>query len=302
MGTMIGSKSFRLIFVAVCTSVFFKCGSPESGFDWQGHRGARGLMPENTIPSFLKALEYDVTTLELDVVISADNKVVVSHEHFLSPEICTDSLGNKIDQGSEMKWNIYQLTSNELGSFDCGSLPHPRFPDQKKLRVKKPLLADVFEAVKKYCHDNGLNEPSYNIELKSGDEGDHIFHPEPGVFCEIVYAEVSNQIPIEKLTIQSFDFRILRYFHNTYPEVKLSVLIENDLSPQSNIQDLGFTPSVYSSYFKTLNREQVDWLHAQGIKVVPWTVNEASEMNALIQMGVDGIITDYPNLIDKVAS
>jgi glycerophosphoryl diester phosphodiesterase len=201
-----------------------------------------------------------------------------------------------------MKWNIYQLTSSELISFDCGSLPHPRFPDQKKLQVKKPLLTDVFEAVKKYCDDKGISEPSYNIELKASEDGDHIFHPEPGVFCEIVYTEIINQIPLDRLTIQSFDFRILRYFHETYPEVKLSVLIENDQSAQSNLEELGFNPTVYSSYYKGLSKEQVDWLHAQGIKVVPWTVNEVPEMNALIQMGVDGIITDYPNLIDQVAS
>lgn len=278
------------------------CSRPEPTFDWQGHRGARGLMPENTIPAFIKALEYDIKTLELDVVISADNRVIVSHEPFLSPVICTDSLGNSIASGSEMKWNIYQLKSDELSLFDCGSLPHPRFPEQQKQTASKPTLTQVFDAVKAYCDKKGLRQPDYNIELKSSEEGDHIFHPEPSVFCELVFAEIDGKVPLEKLTIQSFDFRILRYFHEHYPNIRLSVLIENEKSAQENLAELGFNPEVYSSYYKTVTAEEVSWLHTAGMKVVPWTVNEVADMKELINLGVDGIITDYPNRISEVAS
>lgn len=259
-------------------------------------------MPENTIPAFLTALDYNVKTLELDVVISADNRVIVSHDPFLSPVFCSDSLGNPIAAGSEMKWNIYQLRSDELTLFDCGSRPHPNFPAQEKISQSKPLLADVFEAVDEYADDKGVEVPFYNIELKSNEESDHVFHPEPSVFCELVYEEIKGKLHFEKVTIQSFDFRILRYFHENYPDIKLSVLIENDRPASENLEELGFSPAVYSCYFKNLKKEEVDWLHTKGLEVVPWTVNEVPDMENLIKMGVDGIITDYPDRIEQVAS
>ncbi|CAD5248576.1 Glycerophosphodiester phosphodiesterase [Imperialibacter sp. EC-SDR9] len=296
------SKMMRNILCFGLAAFLFSCTPQVPSFDWQGHRGARGLMPENTIPAFLKAMEYDIKTLEMDVVITADNMVVVSHDSFLSPTFCTDSLGNSIAEGSEMKWNIYQMRSDELAMFDCGSKLHPGFPDQEKMSVNKPLLSEVFKAVDQYADDKGLNIPFYNIELKSDEEGDHIYHPEPSVFCELVYAEINGKVPFDKLTIQSFDFRILRYFHETYPEVKLSVLIGNDLSVEENLSQLGFIPAVYSCYFKKLTPDDVTLLHGKGLQVIPWTVNEVKEMQELIKMGVDGIITDYPNLIEQVAS
>ncbi len=292
----------RNFFALSAIVLLFACTPQVPEFDWQGHRGARGLMPENTIPAFLKAMEYNIKTLELDVVISADNKVVVSHDPYLSATFCADSLGNPIAPGSEQQWNIYQLRSDELVLFDCGSRVHTRFPEQQKLPITKPLLSEVFAAVDAYADDHGLNIPFYNIELKSDEKGDHVFHPEPSVFCELVYAAVDGKVPFEKLTIQSFDFRILRYFHETYPKVKLSVLVSNNRSVKENLDDLGFTPAVYSSEYRSLRKEDVDYLHSQGVDVIPWTVNEVSEMRALIKIGVDGIITDYPNLIDQVAS
>ncbi len=295
------AKIVRKVTFPVLLLILVACENSQSGFDWQGHRGARGLLPENTIPAFLKAVELGVSTLELDVVITADNKVVVSHEPYLSPVLCTDSLGNMLGEKSEKRWNIYQMTSSELSRFDCGSLPHPAFTQQEKMSVTKPELSTVIEEVKKYCKENDLPEPAFNIELKSREEWDHLFHPEPSVFCELVYNEVTGKISGEKLTIQSFDFRILRYFNEFYPDVRLSVLVENEKSPQENLDELGFTPEVYSSYYKNLDQAQVEWLHAKGLKVVPWTVNEVEDMKSLVEMGVDGIITDYPDRIFYVA-
>ena len=295
------AKIVHKVFLPIILLTLIACESSQSGFDWQGHRGARGLMPENTIPAFLKAVELGVSTLELDVVVTADNKVIVSHEPFLSPVICTDSLDHKISTGSENTWNIYQMTYEELVRFDCGSLPHPGFPEQAKMKAHKPGLSDVLLEVNKYCEETSKPAPSYNIELKSRAEWDHIFHPQPSVFCELVYNEINGKIPPDKLTVQSFDFRILQYFNEFYPEVRLSVLIENDKSPQENLDELGFMPEVYSSYYKNLRRSQVEWLHTEGLKVVPWTVNEVADMQALIEMGVDGIITDYPDRIFYVA-
>jgi glycerophosphoryl diester phosphodiesterase len=115
-------------------------------FDLQGHRGARGLMPENTIPAFLEALNYGVTTLELDVVITKDGEVLVSHEPYMSHEMCLKPTGETISAEEAAKYNIYKMTYAETQQFDCGMKPHPRFPEQKKIKATKPLLRNVVAA------------------------------------------------------------------------------------------------------------------------------------------------------------
>ena len=119
-------------------------------FDIQGHRGARGLRPENTIPAFLMALDSGVTTIELDVAITKDKRVVVSHEPWMSAEICLDPNGNDIPKKEEMKYNIYQMTYEQVKQFDCGLKPHERFPEQQKMKIHKPLLSDVIIAVENH--------------------------------------------------------------------------------------------------------------------------------------------------------
>jgi glycerophosphoryl diester phosphodiesterase len=266
-------------------------------FDWEGHRGARGLMPENSLPAFHKALELSVTTLEMDVTITKDKKVIVSHEPWMSPSICLDSAGNDIQAENGMKFNLYQMTYEEISQYDCGSKDYFSFPSQEKIAVNKPLLSDVFRLAEKYCRDYNRNLPYYNIEIKSQVEWDEVFHPGISEYCNLVYNVINDFVPVERVIIQSFDIRALNYFHNTYPKVKLSFLVENDGSPSKAIKILGFNPSVYSPDFHSLKPEDVQWLHSNMIKVVPWTVNDTEEMKRLIDMGVDGIITDYPDRI-----
>ena len=119
-------------------------------FDLEGHRGCRGLMPENTIPAMLKAIDLNVNTLEMDVVITADNKVVVSHDPFFSHEITTLPAGDSILENEEQKYNIYKMTYDSVEKFDVGMRPHPRFPDQEKLNVQKPLLSTLIDSVESY--------------------------------------------------------------------------------------------------------------------------------------------------------
>jgi glycerophosphoryl diester phosphodiesterase len=269
-------------------------------FDWQGHRGARGLLPENSLPAFRKALELGVNTLELDVVISKDLQVVVSHEPWFSSEICLTPDGNQIRPEEARNHNLFELDYNEIKKYDCGSLGNPRFPGQKKVSVQKPLLTDVFRMAEKYCKDEMRNEIHYNIEIKSNPEWDGIFHPDYRIFSDIVYATIDAYIPWERVTIQSFDFRILRYFHEEYPVVRLSALEESESDPEKVLESLGFSPEIYSPYYKLLKPRKVEWLHEKGIKVIPWTVNDAKDMIDLVKMGVDGIITDYPDRIPEI--
>lgn len=261
-------------------------------FDLQGHRGARGLMPENTIPAFLHALELGVTTLELDVVVSADSEVVVSHEPFISGEICLDREGKFIPEEEAYSHNLYEMTYEQIKTYECGMLPHPRFLQQEKISTIKPRLIDVFQAVEQ----SGMGEKvCYNIELKSQKHTDGIYHPDPKIFSDLVYNTIDDVIDWKRVTIQSFDLRVLQYFHQAYPHIRLALLIENKQSVSENLDSLGFAPDIYSPYFELLSQEIVKNLHNQGIEVIPWTVNEHADMRRVRSWGVDGLITDYPD-------
>lgn len=263
--------------------------------DIQGHRGARGLLPENTIPAFIRAIDEGVQTLELDVVITKDKKVLVSHEPYMSSSICSKPDGSGISSDESKALNIYQMTYEQIKSYDCGSKGNPRFPKQEKMAVSKPLLIDLISQVEAYLKKNGLSKVAYNIELKSSPKGDNVYHPSVEEFSTIVYDLLAASLPMDRFNIQSFDFRILKYWHTTYPKVRLAALIENGKGVEANLRDLGFTPNIYSPYHILLNKEMISFCQQKNMKVIPWTVNERSAMERLVEMGVDGIITDFPD-------
>lgn len=268
-------------------------------FDVQGHRGARGLRPENTIPAFLVALDSGVTTVEMDVVITKDKKVILSHEPYMSAKICLNPAGESFTEKDEKKYNIFQMTYDEVAAFDCGSKGNEKFPEQQKMAISKPLLREVIIAVENHIKSYSTYEVDYNIEIKSSPDGDGKFHPAVEEYCDLVYNLVNDYLPMDRVVIQSFDFRALKYFHEKYPEVRLAALVENLRSVDANLKDLGFRPSIYSPYYKLLNKEKLQYLHRMKIRVIPWTVNETADMLALKGMGVDGFITDYPDRARK---
>lgn len=268
-------------------------------FDVQGHRGARGLKPENTIPAFLLALDSGVTTLEMDVVITKDKQVILSHEPWMTASICLDTAGNSFPEKEEKKYNIYQLTYNVVKRFDCGSKGNERFPQQEKMKISKPLLSEVIVAVENHIRSYSLYEVDYNIEIKSTPQTDKKFHPTVDEYSDLVYNLIDQYLPMERIVIQSFDPRVLKYWHKKYPDVRLALLVENKKSVDQNLNALGFRPSIYSPYYKLLTKETINHLHRLKIRVVPWTVNEESEMLSLKGMGVDGFITDYPDRARK---
>lgn len=263
-------------------------------FDVQGHRGARGLKPENTIPAFLTALEYGVTTLELDLAVTKDRQLVVSHEPWMDASYCLYQ-GEEFSEKDEKHFKIFQMTYDEVKQFDCGSKGNQKFPEQLKMPVVKPLLKDVIVAVEDNIRSFARYEVDYNIEIKSSPEGDSIDHPGVGEFCDMVYDLLDQYLPMNRVVIQSFDFRILQYIHAKYPTVRLAALVENAKSTESNLQNLGFIPRIYSPYYKLLTKQKVGYLHAKNIRVIPWTVNEVEDMKKMKSWGTDGFITDYPN-------
>ncbi len=288
---------FSIAIFYLCVEVSAQSYIPK--FDIQGHRGARGLRPENTIPAFLMALDSGVNTIELDLAVTKDGQLVVSHEPWMSASICSDPSGKSFDEKSEMKNNIHQMTYEQVKQWDCGSKGNPNFPQQMKMSVSKPLLSDVIVAVENHIKNFTRYEVDYNIEIKSLPEGDGKFHPKPEEFSDLVFNLVDQYLPLDRIVIQSFDFRVLKYWHEKYPEVRLAALVENKKSVDENLADLGFTPSIYSPDFNLLTKKVVKELHERKMRVIPWTVNEPAGMLSLKGMDVDGFITDYPDRAAK---
>lgn len=285
----------------VACSTMKQTTTVQRGLDKQGHRGSRGLMPENTIPAMLKAVELGVTTLEMDVVVSKDHKVVVSHDVFFHQNITTTPEGKTLTKAEAEKHLLYTMPYDSIRKYDVGLKPHPDFPRQQKMAVHKPLLSDLLDASEKAAKESG-RPVLYNIEIKSKPENDGKKHPPIEEFVDLAMAVINAKGTTSRTTIQSFDPRALQVMHRKYPKVTASLLIEgtDKRTLDEQLKDLGFTPAVYSPYFLLVTPALMEQCRQRNIKVVPWTVNSLEEMNRLIGLKVDGIITDYPDLFQQL--
>lgn len=262
-----------------------------------GHRGCRGLLPENTLPAFLHALALGVDVLELDVVLSADKQVVVSHEPWLNPAICFGPLGERIPAGKPAQFNLYQMPYRLIRECECGLLRHPDFPEQLSQPAHKPLLADVFAAVETACRQLRRPPVRYSIEIKSSPAGDGVYHPMPAEFLALVLGEIKSAGLIARTHLLCFDARILLLAHQQHPDLATCFLIEDNLPWVQHISQLGFIPTTLGPDFRTVTPAAVQELRAAypNLRLVPWTVNSVQDMRHLLALGVDGITTDYPN-------
>lgn len=295
---------------------------PAKALDIQGHRGARGLAPENTLPAFARALGIGVTTLEMDCAVTKDGVVVVSHDSTLNPNIT---------RGPDGKWlegegpPIRNFTYEELGRYDVGRTKpgsdyERRFAQQQPVDgTRMPRLADVFALARKA----GNGEVRFNIETKISP-----LHPErtvsPEVFARAFIAVIRKAGMEERVTIQSFDWRTLAVVQKEAPEITTVYLTAQQgfmdniraASPASpwnaglHVNQFGGSVprmvkaaggTVWSPYSGETTREQVREAQALGLRVVLWTVNEPADMRRLIEWGVDGIISDRPDLLRKTA-
>jgi glycerophosphoryl diester phosphodiesterase len=289
------------ITIAILLALALPClHTSAQSFDQQSSRGARGLMPENTIGGMLRALDLGVTTLGMNVVISKDNQVVLSHEPYFNHEISLTPSGKAIPLKAERTYNMYQMEYAEIKKFDVGSKVHVRFPGQQKYKAYKPLLSEVIDSVEAYVKLHKLPKPNYAIEVKTVRKGDLEFHPEPAEFTQLVMDVVNAKKMSKRTIIQAFDIRSLQFVHEKYPKMKTALMIDEKEDFENNIKDLGFSPTVYSPYSVLVGKGLVDRCHAAGIRIIPWTVNSPKEMQYMIGLGVDGIITDYPNLFSRV--
>jgi glycerophosphoryl diester phosphodiesterase len=274
----------------------------ETAFDTQGHRGCRGLMPENTIAAMYKAIDLGVTTLEMDASISKDDLVFLSHEPFFNHEISLQPNGKPIEAAQEKSFNMYQLDYAQITKYDVGLKPHPRFPQQVKLAAVKPLLSQVFDSVMAYCKQTGKPIPQFNIETKTTSKTDDLYHPKPEKFVDLLMQVIASKNMGTKVIIQSFDIRTLQYLHQKDATIKTALLIEDfDKKPFAlQLKDLGFIPSIYSPAHELVTPLLVKQCRDAGIQIIPWTVNDLATIKSLKKMGVHGVISDYPNLFAQL--
>jgi glycerophosphoryl diester phosphodiesterase len=267
-----------------------------ASFDKQGHRGGRGLMPENTIAAMIKAIDLAVTTLEMDAAITADRKVILSHEPYYNSEITTAEDGTVITKANQDSFTIFGMTYEQTLKYDVGLKPYPAFPRQQRVKAIKPLLADVIDSVERYVAINRKTPVSYNIETKSKPSGDNKLHPAPEEYVDLLMAVINQKNIAARTIIQSFDFRTLQVMHKKYPGIRLAALIQNNSSVADNIKEIGFIPDIYSPHFLLVTPQLIEQCHQSKMKVIPWTVNDKAKITALQKMGVDGVISDYPDL------
>jgi glycerophosphoryl diester phosphodiesterase len=266
-------------------------------FSNEGHRGGRGLMPENTIPAMQYAIDLGMTTLEMDTHITKDQEVVVTHDDYLSPAFMLDPQGQEIPKSDARKYAVFQMDYAALKQFDLGSKYYDAFPQQKKMKSYIPRLGELIEAVQQYLKKTGKKQVFYNIETKCSPEGDGFLNPDPETFVKLLMEVIEKKGIQPFVVIQSFDKRTLQVLHKKYPKVKTSYLVANKKSFEENIADLGFKPFILSPMYQMVNAELVKKCHEQQIKVIPWTVNTPKEITELKALNVDGIISDYPDLL-----
>ncbi len=294
---------------------------PAQSLDLQGHRGARGLLPENTLPSFQRALELGVTTLELDIAITKDGVLVIHHDPTLNPDITRDASGRFLEQRGPA---INTLTWAQLQTYDVGRIKPGtdyarQFSDQKPLDgTRIPRLADLFDLVRR----SGDDKVRFAIETKlRPDQPEETLLPEP--FARAVVDEIRKAGMAGRSQILSFDWRSLQAVQKIAPEIQTVYLTAQQRwldnvgagQPEGSrwtagfqFRDHGSIPKMiqaaggshWSVHFRDLDAQKTKEAQALGLKVLVWTVNDPSLMARMLDLGVDGLITDRPDLARRL--
>lgn len=280
-----------VIFVLGSTGI-----SLSQGIDIQAHRGGMALYPENTIIAMLNAMDWGVNTLEMDLSISQDKKVVVSHEHVMDHRYVTTPCGKSFTKAEEKNYKLYSMPYDSIVKYDTGIKGDPRFTQRKKVPAYKPLLSDLIDEAEAYARKNSLPLPYYNIEIKSSEKIDNVYAPDYKEFTDLALGVLLQKNIVDRLVIQSFDTRTLNYIHEHYPQISLSYLVPKQMSSfEEAMSELKFIPKIFSPDHVIVNKELVKAVHKQGMKILPWTVDNLEDIQKMIDLKVDGFITNYPD-------
>ena len=294
---------------------------PSAAFDMQTHRGGRGLWPENTLAAFENAIRMGTTTIELDIAITADGIPVISHDPALNPALTRDANGSWLTRHEPL---IKNLTLAQLQTYDVGRL-NPTHPYAKEFAGQQPrdgqripTLAALFKLV----NDLGANDVHFDMETKINPH-----HPDntlaPEAFVKTMLGVIRDAGMTRRVMVQSFDWRTLELLHQLEPAIR-TMYLTADWPDYSTVKDSAWTAGlrldafdgsvahmvrasagkangvIWAPNFGNLTAKLVKVGQSLGMQVIPWTVNEEVQMEKLIDWGVDGIISDYPDRLRKV--
>lgn len=269
-------------------------------FDEQAHRGGRGLMPENTIASEKNAIDFGCT-LEMDLQMSKDKKIVVSHDAYFNNDFCLTPAGDTMSKKDSHSRLLFNMPYDSIAQYEVGLKPHPGFPHQKKIHATKPLLSELIDSVEAYAKKQD-HANHYNIEIKSNSKSDGKFYSTLEEYVDLAMSIILEKGIAPHTMIQSFDIRALNLVHKKYPAVKTSFLVgkTNIKDAKGYIAELGFKPDIFSPEYSIVTPQLVKEFHEHGVLVIPWTPNTVEELQHLRDMGADGAITDYPDLYAQI--
>jgi glycerophosphoryl diester phosphodiesterase len=287
-------NKFRMLM----TAGLFLAGSGYPSFFKVGHRGTRGLMPENTIPAMEKALTVGANTLELDVHISKDGQVLVYHDESFNPDYTSMPDGSDIPKTQRKKYTFYQMDYAAIRKFIIGRKDYPAYPQQQRIDCYTPLLGEMMDSVETFAKAHHLAAPYWLVEIKSKPATDGVEQPSPEEFVKTLLPVLDKQHLGKRLIVQSFDMRPLQVLHRVRPQLTLGFLTEDkSRSFDENLRDLGFTPAFYNPNYHLVTETLVKQCHEKKMLIEPWTVETPELISQMKALGVDGIITDYPNLL-----
>ena len=262
----------------------------------QAHRGGAAVSPENTIEAMIDAVRHGIDVIELDLHVTRDSQVVVSHDACLRPLTTLTPDGDTVPVTGGDGYRIYAMDYDSLSRFDVGSLPDPRWPHRKNIKCSVPRLADLIDSVETFTRREGLHPVDYNIEIKSSPSKDGIYAPDYKTFADECMDVILSKELGYRVIVQSFDVRTLEYLRSKYPSLCLSYLVEDStMSFEEQMDKLNFVPQYYSPESRMLNAETVAKAHEMGMQVLPWTVDDMQEALRMKAIGVDAVITNQPD-------
>ncbi|AMX57186.1 glycerophosphodiester phosphodiesterase [Leptospira borgpetersenii] len=311
--------SLEILFVLIlcfgvnsCSNVPIINKPLNKSLDLQGHRGARGLRPENTWPAFEEAIRYGMTTLELDTVLTKDNKIIIHHDSFTNPTICQKKDGTQI-----VSTSLYELTLSELKQLDCGAKKNPKYSEQIPVPGTELITIEEFFTLVANAEKKNPNRTKlkFNIETKfPGDNNSQIPIGKVKEHVNLLVQAIEGAKVADRTTIQSFYLPALPIVKGVNPKLKTSALfsltyfqgammklgLENGTRREAIQKTLEVKADIISPYFLYVTEEFVQEVHSHNLSVIPWTVNDPKVMRKLMDAGVDGIISDYPDRLSIV--
>ncbi|MDZ4750560.1 MAG: glycerophosphodiester phosphodiesterase family protein [Flavobacteriales bacterium] len=268
-----------------------------NGIFIHGHRGSRGWRTENCIEGFCFAIEHGAHFIEMDVVLTHDEEILVSHEPWMNSQICTHPDGTLIPEEEERQLNIFQMSLRQAQSYHLGEIKQERFPNQKKGITFKPSFAEVIREVQRVA----LHFPhfvGFNVEIKSRQEWDNVYHPEPLEYARLILRRLHELKHPFECILQTFDYRLLEALHRLKCPHPLVALAETEEECAFVLDMISFPPWGIGPHFSMIDPHIVNECESRKLELLVWTVNEEEDINRLIDLGVRHIISDFP---DKVA-